>query len=113
MPPTSSRRIDKTAAKIGRSTKKRAKRIGLTPLSRRLLAARRQRRHLRLDLHTGTHPHQAAHHERFVTLQSVPDNTVTIDPRPEAHGAHHELVVVAHHIDDATVLVRPDRFFRE
>ena len=80
--PTISSTIDRTDAKIGRSTKKCAKFIAAVL---RRFGFRRQGDQFRLDLDARPHAHQAVDDDGLVAGQAFADDAIAVDARAGAH----------------------------
>src|SRR5206468_4289887 len=124
---------ERTTAKIGRSMKKREKRIGLERLAwcaERECHPERSRRASQVDsqgsrsarsnyglhaiglgddLHSGAHAHQTIDHDALAGLQSRLDSAQSVDHAAEGHRSILERVVTLEHEHEFAILIRADR----
>src|SRR5690242_4597562 len=102
MLPTSTRTMESTEAKIGRSTKKCENFMSVVPCRERgkgfaggsrAGALGRKGRHLRADLHARPYAHEAVDHDGLVALQALADDAVAVLLGPGAHGFRGDDIV--------------------
>src|SRR5215510_4856849 len=114
-PPTITKTIETTAAKIGRSMKKCEMRIALPARSvgLGLRAARRGRHRLIVGRHllSLTHAHQAVDDDAIVGRQAVLDHAQLVDDRTERHEALLGDIILVDYIDKLAHLLGADGSF--
>src|SRR5437879_4263616 len=126
IPPASVMTIDSTAAKIGRSMKKRENTAALRRsatliragsvsdglfLPSLTLRALISAAHLRLDFHVAPHLLQAADDDALVRLEALLNDPQVIVQRADADVAHVHLVVGRDDVDELLPLVGRERLF--
>ncbi len=106
--------IESTAAKIGRSMKKRDSRMGLTLRrcgGRRIPRVGRVRdhgRHGRRDLDARPDPHETVDDDLVARLDAGSHDSEAIRERADLDRAIHQTVALAEQEDELPVLVRAD-----